>query len=293
MQKIIPFLWFNDQAEEAVRFYTSIFKDSKIGTIARFGDDTPGPKGKVMTVAFELAGKEFVALNGGPEFSFTPAISFYVSCQTNEELDTLWINLCQGGNILMELAQYPFSQKFGWVMDQFGVSWQLDLTNQSQKISPYLMFVGEQNGRAKEAIQFYTSLFNHSAISHIEYYGRDQDEPEGLVMHARFSLEGQEFMALDSSRDHHFTFTPAISFYVNCLSQEEVDYFWNKLSEDGEEGQCGWLTDPYGVSWQIVPAILPQLMSDPDAEKAGRVTQAMLRMTKLDISLLQQAYNLA
>ncbi len=157
MQKIVPFLWFNEDAEAAVGFYTSIFKNSKIGTITRYGDDVPGPKGKVMTATFQLEGLEFMALNGGPEYSFTPAVSFFVHCHT----------------------------------------------------------------------------------------------------------------------------------------QDEVDYFWEKLSEGGEKGPCGWLKDRFGVSWQIVPDILLELMSDPDPEKARRVTQAMLKMGKIEIAGLKRAYEQA
>jgi predicted 3-demethylubiquinone-9 3-methyltransferase (glyoxalase superfamily) len=290
MQKITPFLWFNDQAEEAVNFYTSIFKNSKLGTITRFGEDVPGPKGKVMTITFQLAGGEFMALNGGPEFNFTPAISFFVLCETPEEIDALWEKLSAGGKILMELDKYPFSEKFGWVQDKFGVSWQLNLANLKQKIAPFLMFVGEQHGKAQEAINFYTSLFENSNIIMVAPYGAGQDEPEGTISHAMFSLNGQEFMAMDSRREHAFTFTPAISFFVNCETQEEVDEFWEKLSAGGEKGQCGWLEDKYGVSWQIVPTILGKLLNDPDAEKARRVTQAMLQMQKIDIEGLRQAY---
>ncbi len=290
MQKITPFLWFDEQAEEAAHFYTSIFKNAEIGTITRFGEEVPGPKGKVIMLTFRLGDEEFSALNGGPEFKFTPAISFFVYCQTPEELEALWGSLCEGGSVLMELGQYPFSEKFGWVADRFGISWQLSLARVPQKVTPYLMFVGEQQGKAEEAIHFYTALFENSSIGQIERYAKGQGEPEGTVMHARFTLAGQAFMAMDSSLEHNFTFTPAISFFVDCKDQAEVDYFWEKLSEGGEKGQCGWLTDRYGISWQIVPSILGQLMSDPDAERAKRVTQAMLKMTKLDIGLLQQAY---
>ncbi len=290
MQKITPFLWFNDQAEEAIHFYTSLFRSAKIGTVTHFGDDVPGPKGKVITATFQLAGLELMALNGGPEFSFTPAISFFVYCQTPEEIDALWKQLSVGGNVMMELDQYPFSEKFGWVADRYGVSWQLTLARLPQKITPFLMFVGIQNGKAEEAIHFYTSLFQNSSIDQIERYGKGQGEPEGAVMHARFTLNGQGFMAMDGGREHGFNFTPAISFFVHCENQAEVDYFWEKLSEGGEKGQCGWLTDRFGVSWQIVPTILGEMMNDPDAERARRVTQAMLQMTKIDIGLLRQAY---
>jgi len=154
MQKIIPFLWFDNQAEEAMNFYTSIFKNSKVGNITRYGDAGPGPKGSVMTVSFELEGQEFTALNGGPEFKFTEAISFF----------------------------------------------------------------------------------------------------------------------------------------VNCKSQEEVDELWEKLSAGGEEGPCGWLKDKFGVSWQIVPTVLIEMLNDPDPEKSKRVTEAMLQMKKIDIQTLKQAY---
>jgi predicted 3-demethylubiquinone-9 3-methyltransferase (glyoxalase superfamily) len=290
MPKITPFLWFNEQAEEAVNFYTSIFKNASIGETARFGDDVPGPKGKVITISFRLAGQDFTALNGGPEFNFTPAVSFFVSCQTEDEIDALWKQLSAGGQIFMEIEKYPFSEKFGWVGDRYGISWQLSLVGVPQKISPFLTFVGEQYGKAEQAIHFYTSIFKNSSINHIQRYGPGMGETEGNVMHASFLLDGQEFMAIESGLQHEFTFTPAISFVVDCKNQAEVDYFWEKLSAGGEKGQCGWLTDPYGVSWQVVPTILGELMSDPDAEKAGRVTQAMLKMTKLDIDLLKQAY---
>lgn len=290
MQKILPFLWFDEQAEEAVNLYTSLFKNSKIQEIHHFGDDVPGPKGKVMMVNFQLAGKDFAALNGGPEFSFTPSVSFFVNCQTEAEIDMLWEKLGAGGFVLMPMEQYPFSQKFGWLNDRFGVSWQLNLTGAPQRITPFLMFVGAVAGKAEAAVHEYVSVFPNSSISQIERYEAGDQDTEGTIKHARFMLDGEEFMAMDSSLGHQFNFTPAISFFVNCKDQAEVDHYWEKLSEGGEKGQCGWLTDKFGVSWQIVPTILDEMMSDPDAERARRVTQAMLKMNKLDIGLLKQAY---
>ena len=290
MQKITPFLWFNDHAEEAMTFYTSIFQDSMIESISRFGDDVPGPKGKVMTGTFRLAGQEFMALNGGPQYQFTPATSFFVVCQDEKEIDALWEKLSAGGTVLMELGRYPFSEKFGWLNDRYGLSWQLSQAGLQQKITPFLMFVGDQAGRAEEAIRFYTAVFTNSTTINIQHYGAGMGEPEGTVQHAVFKLNGEEFMALDSGQGHAFTFTPAVSFFVSCETQEEVDYFWEKLSEGGEKGPCGWLTDPFGVSWQIVPTILGVLMNDPDPEKARRVTQAMLQMGKIDIAGLKRAY---
>lgn len=290
MQKIVPNLWFDDQAEEAVNFYAAIFENGRVDAISYYGKDMPLPEGTVLTVAFQLAGCNFTAINGGPEFKFTPAISFFVSCQDEAEMDALWANLLEGGMALMELGPYPFSEKFGWVMDRYGLTWQLILSRTPQSITPYLTFVGEQAGKAEEAMEFYTSLFENSRISHIDRYGKDMGEPEGTVMHARFLLAGQDFAALDSSLDHQFTFTPAISLLINCESQAEVDSFWEKLTEGGSEQPCGWLVDRFGVSWQVIPTRLGTLMSDPDAEKAYRVTQALLQMGKIDIAKLEQAY---
>ena len=152
-----------------------------------------------------------------------------------------------------------------------------------QKITPFLWF----DDKAEEAVRFYTSIFKSSKITNIARY-QDVPGPEGKAMSVSFQLEGQEFIALNGGPV--FNFTPAISFFVNCETQEEVDELWEKLSEGGEKQNCGWLKDQYGISWQIVPTILGELLQDKDAEKASRVTQAMLKMGKLDIAVLKQAY---
>jgi len=153
-----------------------------------------------------------------------------------------------------------------------------------QKITPFLWF----DNQAEEAMNFYVSVFKNSKRGRISRYGEAGPGPKGTVMVATFQLEGQEFIALNGGP--HFKFTEAISLVVNCETQDEVDAFWEKLSEGGSKGQCGWLKDKYGLSWQIVPTALGQLMSDPDPEKSKRVMQAMLQMTKIDIKKLKQAY---
>lgn len=246
-----------------------------------------------MIVTFQLAGQEFVGLNGGPHFTFTPAISFFVTLDTEAEVDALWENLAAGGTTLMPLQAYEWSGKYGWLNDRYGLSWQISLGEREavgQTIVPSLLFVGEQHGRAEEAIRFYTSVFNDANITGILHYGAEGDEPAGTVQHAQFSLEGQTFTAMDSSLEHDFTFNEALSFIVNCESQEEVDYFWDTLSAHPEAEQCGWLKDQFGVSWQIVPTIVPTLLSDPDPQKSQRVMQAVLQMKKIDIATLEQAY---
>jgi predicted 3-demethylubiquinone-9 3-methyltransferase (glyoxalase superfamily) len=153
-----------------------------------------------------------------------------------------------------------------------------------QKVTPFLWFDDD----AEEAVNLYVSLFKNSVIEDVSRYGEEGPGPAGKAMIINFRLDGQEFMALNGGP--HFTFSPAISLFVNCETQEEVDELWERLSEGGEKGQCGWLKDKYGVSWQIVPTILGKLMQDADPEKAKRVTQAMLQMHKLDIKALQEAY---
>ena len=156
-----------------------------------------------------------------------------------------------------------------------------------QKITPFLWF----DGRAEEAASFYVSIFKNSKVLTVTRYGDAGPGPKGTVMIATFELDGMKFLALNGGPQ--FTFSPAISLVVNCETQEEVDHLWSKLSEGGDKQQCGWLKDKFGVSWQIVPTILPRLMSDPDARKTASVMKAMLQMTKLDISALQKAYDQA
>ncbi len=158
------------------------------------------------------------------------------------------------------------------------------------RITPFLMFVGKQHGKAEEAVKSYVSLFKSSRVDRVERFGAGEGEPEGSVKHARFTLEGQEFMAMESAREHAFTFNQAISFVVNCGTQAEVDTLWEKLSTGGRKDQCGWLQDRYGVSWQIVPTVLAELLGDPDPARSRRVMEAMLGMGKLDIKALQRAY---
>jgi predicted 3-demethylubiquinone-9 3-methyltransferase (glyoxalase superfamily) len=294
-QKISPFLWFNDNAEEAAHFYTSTFKNSRITTVTRYsgeGAKTSGmPVDSVMTVAFQLNGQEFVAINGGPVFQINPTISFFVNCETAQEIDMLWDKLSDDGTVMMELDKYPFSEKYGWIQDRFGVSWQLILPGRKQKFTPCLMFTGDQHQKTEEAINFYISVFRHSDIIHLERYGTDQG-PEGAVVHAKFTLNGQEFIAMDSHTQHPFNFNPAISLVVYCENQEEVDYYWDKLSEGGDVNaqQCGWLQDKYGVSWQIVPVALMEMLSNPDPGKSEKVMKAVFQMKKMDINALKRAF---
>jgi predicted 3-demethylubiquinone-9 3-methyltransferase (glyoxalase superfamily) len=300
VQKIIPHLWFDHQAEEAAEFYCSLFgKQSGIKDRTYFteaGHDIHGMEaGTLMTIDFELAGYKIIGLNAGPHFKFTPAISFYVTCGTEAEVDELWHRLSDEGVAMMPLKQYDWSKKYGWVKDKYGLTWQISLGNlddvHGQKIIPSLMFVNEK-GMAGEAIELYTSLFDNSDITGVLRYGPNEDQPEGNVKHAQFRLNSSEvFMAMDSSPKYaDFTFNEAVSLLIECESQEEIDYFWYKLSADPNAEQCGWLKDKYGVSWQVVPSGMNDILNAKDSEKANRAMIAMLQMKKLDIRKLKDAF---
>lgn len=295
MQPIVPFLWYENQAEEAIAHYVAAFKHARLLALHRFPDvpmESPAPwlEGKVMTGDFELAGQRIMAFDGGPYFKLNPAVSFFVECETEAEMDRLWAWLVEGGLVLMEAGKYPFSEKFGWLQDRFGLSWQISLTGRPQTVTPFLMFAGSQNGRAEEAIQFYTSLFEDSGIAHIQRFEAGGMGEVGKVQLASFTLRGQSFMAIDGGPHHDFTFSEATSLYVECATQEEIDQLWEKLSADPSAEQCGWLKDKFGVSWQIVPAVFYELANDPDPVRVKRVMDATLQMKKLEIAGLMRAY---
>jgi predicted 3-demethylubiquinone-9 3-methyltransferase (glyoxalase superfamily) len=300
MLKIVPHLWFDSEAEEAATFYASLFKHSKIGKKARYGkagfEIHHQPEGKLMTIEFELEGQHFIGLNGGPIFKFTPAVSFLIACKTKDEVGALWEKLSAGGKALMELGAYPFSGEYGWTEDKYGLSWQVMAMGDRQiiqKFVPTLMFVGDVCGKAEEAMKLYTSVFGNAKIGDILRYGKGEaPDKEGTIRHAAFTLEGQKFAAMDSARPHGFTFNEAISFLVRCETQGEIDYYWDKLSEGGDPKAqvCGWLKDKFGVSWQVTPNVLEEMLQDPDKKKVERVTAAFLKMKKLDIGQLRKAF---
>jgi predicted 3-demethylubiquinone-9 3-methyltransferase (glyoxalase superfamily) len=298
MQKITPHLWFDKEAKEAAEFYISLFPNSKITNITTLYNT---PSGDCDVVSFELAGQSFMTISAGPLFKFNPSVSFIVNFDPSkdknarENIDALWKKLSQGGTALMPLQQYPFSQRYGWVQDKYRLSWQLILSDPKGEerpfIAPSLMFVGAVCGKAEEAINFYLSIFKDSKMGAMHRYstGQEPDEP-GTVMFADFMLLGHWFAAMDSAREHHFAFNKAVSFMVNCETQEEIDYYWERLSAVPEAKQCGWLKDKYGLSWQIVPTAMDEMLKDKDEKKIARVTEAFLKMKKFDLAELQKAY---
>jgi predicted 3-demethylubiquinone-9 3-methyltransferase (glyoxalase superfamily) len=291
MQKITPHLWFDKEAIEAAKLYVSTFPGSKMIHTSVLHNT---PSGDTEVVSFELAGLEFQAISAGPTFKLNPSVSFHVKCKTKDEVDDYWSRLVDGGQVLVELGEYPFSDRYGWLQDKYGLSWQLFSIGGAevkQMITPVIMFVGSICGKAEEAVNFWTSVFPESSVSIAQHYGAGEGpDQEGTLKYAAFSLFGQEFGAMDSAYEHQFSFNEAISFIINCKDQDEVDHYWNKLTAVPEAEVCGWLKDKYGLSWQIIPTRMGEMMQSGDQEKVDRVTQAFLSMKKLDVAALEKAY---
>jgi len=296
-QSIIPHLWFATQAREAVSFYCSLLPDSRIEHVTTLRGT---PSGECEVVSFKLAGQPFMAISAGPYFTFNPSISFFLNFDPSRDaearaaLDATWEKLAEGGQALMPLDAYPFSQRYGWIQDRYGLSWQLILSNPEGEprpcVIPSLLFTAENCGKAEEAGAFYRSVFPGAKAGEIARYPADlPPNHEGTLMFSDFRLGATWFAAMDSAFDHGFGFNEALSFVVPCRDQAEIDTYWEALSAVPEAEQCGWCKDRYGISWQIVPGELNEMLRDDDPAAMDRVTQALLGMKKLDLAALRTA----
>jgi predicted 3-demethylubiquinone-9 3-methyltransferase (glyoxalase superfamily) len=289
-QKITPHLWFSHEAKEAAAFYTQLFPHSQITNVTTLRDT---PTGDCDLVSFVLDGYGFAAINASPVFTFTPAISFFISCTSEAEADHYWKALSEGGKVMMPLDEYFFSKKYGWVADKYGLSWQVILEegDLQQRIVPSLLFVDEMYDKAEEALNFYVDTFRNAKVNSMYRYGPDQQpDKEGAIMYADFILENQLFAAMESAHEHHFAFNEAISFVVNCDDQDEIDYYWDRLSAQPEAEQCGWVKDRFGLSWQVVPREVQEMIVDGSPEQVDRVTQSFLTMKKFNLDELRNAF---
>jgi predicted 3-demethylubiquinone-9 3-methyltransferase (glyoxalase superfamily) len=279
-ESIYPCLWFDGQARAAADFYCSIFKNSKVTSDNK------------LVVNFELNGKKVMGLNGGPQFKLNQSISFFVTCQSEGETNEVWGKLLKRGKILMPIDKYPWSERYGWLQDKFGMTWQISLANKGDKkhqITPALLFTGKNFGRAEQAINLYCTIFKSFSITTLSLYP-DQEYGPGKVLYSEFKLADNDLIIMDGPGNHAFTFNEALSFVVDCKAQDDIDYFWTKLTaHGGKESQCGWLSDMFGVSWQIVPANIGELVGD--LQKSPKVMEAILKMKKIEIKTLQAAYS--
>lgn len=292
MQKIVPHLWFDTQALEAAELYVSLFEDSKIHNTAMLYDT---PSGDAQTVEFQLAGYEFAAISAGPYFTFNPSISFMVACETKEEVNRLYKELIIDGNELMPLGSYDFSGWYAWISDRFGLNWQIMLVEnikEHKRIRPCLLFGQEVCGKTQEAMDYYSRVFPETKVGYVNHYveGAAKD-PRALINYGEFDIFGFQMVLMDHGFGGDASFNEAISFMVSCEDQEEIDYYWDKLSFVPEAEACGWVKDQFGLSWQIVPTLLEELLSNGTEEELEKVTQAFLKMKKFDIKALENVKN--
>jgi predicted 3-demethylubiquinone-9 3-methyltransferase (glyoxalase superfamily) len=271
LQSIGTCLWFDGKAKEAALYYKEVFGDVEIIS------ENP------MAVVYQIFGRRFMNLNGGPG-----SISFFLSMENETQTQNLWEKLIVDGKILMPLNKYPWSDQYGWCADKYGVNWQLMLGHKSKsKLMPNMLFTGQQNGKANEAIHFYTNLFKGATVINIDTYKKGEPDTEGNIKYAQFELNELSFGAMDSSAPHQFSFNEAVSFIITVDTQEEIDYYWNYLIQNGAPGKCGWLKDKFGISWQVVPTCLGKFMTNPAT--APKAAYAFLQMSKFSIADLEKA----
>lgn len=280
MAHIVPNIWCNGNAQEVGDFYAGIFPRTTSEVESRYPNqgllDFQQPlAGEPLTVAVDVNGTKITLVNADDNFRPNPAISFTANFhpaffggdpgQTQTALDQAWQRLSKGGQVMMELDEYEFSPRYGWVEDRYGVSWQLTLVDQGETVpqflTPCLMFCGPAQNHATEAADFYVATFSDSKPGQRFHYPEaNPPVTTESVMYSDFTLKGQMFSAMDSGVEMVFTFTPGVSLEVACRDQSEIDALWEALSAVPEAEQCGWLTDRFGVSWQIVPQNMGELM---------------------------------
>jgi predicted 3-demethylubiquinone-9 3-methyltransferase (glyoxalase superfamily) len=270
---LYPCLWFDGKISEATHFYCSLFENSKVHA-----------QNNIIS-KFEIEGTIVKLLNGGALFNINPSISFFVKFNTKAEIDKIWNAMLDGGKVMMALNTYPWSSYYGWIQDKYGMTWQFfegNLQVNEQKIIPSMLFTNNVFGRAQEAVNFYTKVFTSSKINFIDNYTSKELPNTGKLKFGSFQLNNQQFAAMDGPGNNHaFQFNEGVSYILECDTQEQIDYYWEALSSDGFEGQCGWLKDKFGVSWQIIPIQLNQLMSNP--ETANKAREAFMKMNKFII----------
>lgn len=293
-QRFAPCIWLDDQALAAAGLYTRTFGGS-LGAPLHYPEDGPNPSGKapgsLLAVDFELAGLRMSTLNGGPQFRPGPSISFFAHTAQPAQVDAWYAALEEGGKTLMPLGTYAWSRRYAWLEDRFGVSWQLmagEAPAPGETVVPCLMFAGKVVGRAEEALRHYASLFPHGDVPLLSRY--EPGEGPAGIKHGRATLADQPLIAMDAHAPNEHRFTEGISLKVDCAGQAEIDRLWEALTANGgKPGQCGWLTDRFGVSWQVAPKQLGTWLGGAPAVR-DRVFKALMPMGKLDLAVLAAAY---
>lgn len=284
--KIVPNIWCNGNARELAERYTQIFRNTEITGSQQYPteglpDFQKDMAGKDVTVDITIAGQPLTLINADDTFRPNPSLGFMVNFDpaqfpdAQEYLDATYVALKEGGRVLMELGEYPFSQRYAWVEDSAGVSWQLIMTRPENDPRPHIipafMFCGEAQGKCAEAVDFYCETIPNSVVGRRVMYPHNPTE----VMFSEFQLAGQWFTAMDSGVPQDFGFTGGVALLINAKDQEEIDFLWSQLA--AQEQPCGWCVDRFGVAWEIIPKNFGELMSKPDAY------QTMMTMTKIEI----------
>ena len=295
--RIVPCIWFEDQAEAAASFYVAAFEQGHVDAVARYprtgGNPSNQPPGSDLTVDLTLADQRFTLLNGGPIFKPNPSVSFHVHLPDAAAVDVLHAALGAGGMDLMPLDTYPWSPRFVWLQDRFGVSWQLMARDDAARptIVPALMFAGPHHGRARAAIAAYVAALPGSSVVHVEDFGEGEGGEVGTGKQAVLELMGQPVVAMDGGPGHAFGFDEGVSLQVMCTDQAEVDRVATALAADGgEEGPCGWVRDRFGLWWQVGTARVGAWMASEDEAARDRVFHALLPMHRLDLAALERAF---
>lgn len=291
---IVPCIWLDDQAEAAAALYTRTFPGGRETGRSYYPEAGANPAGKdpgsLLTVEVELAGQPFTLLNGGPMFKPNQTVSFFVICPDPADVDRIVGALLEGGFAMMELGEYPWSPRYAWVADRYGVSWQVMAGDREEAATTYpcLMFNGQVEGRAEEALRQYAQVLGGEVLA-LEHYAPDAG-PAGLLVHGRAAFGSGELVTMDSPISHGVAFTEGVSLQVLAEDQQTLDRWWDGLVDGGQPGPCGWLTDRYGLSWQVVPAAAREWLASPDVAARDRVFQAIMPMGKLDVAALEAAF---
>ena len=280
-QRIIPAIWCDAAADEVARFYADVFREGSVV------EQAPGLAATVSIHGFRLS-----LINGGDQYAPNPSISCILNFdpllfggedQARAYLDELYERL-SGGGVLMELGEYPFSARYTWVRDRFGMTWQLMLTDPAGEPRPFIlpsfMFGGTNHANAEEATEAWIALFDDSRRGALRRYEEGGPMEAGTVMFTDFTLRGTWMAAMDSGAFHDFTFTPGVSMIISCRGQEEIDRYWTGLSAVPEAERCGWCVDRWGVSWQVVPDNIAELIAD------AATREKILQMGKIDLTRL-------
>jgi predicted 3-demethylubiquinone-9 3-methyltransferase (glyoxalase superfamily) len=268
---ITPCLWFESSAEEAAKFYCETFQNSFIIDSSN------------VSVNFSLNNREYIAMNGSPGIKINNTTSFSVYCGSDQEIQRLYDVLLDGGEIMMPLGPYPWARKYAWVQDKFGVSWQLDVDpiNNPQNIVPSVMFVNKHATKLKEAITFYHEIFPKPHLLFQMAYPPEMQMPVGSLRFAQHKLNGYIFNFMSSHEKHEWEVNEGVSFIISCQDQDEIDHYWNSLiAQGGKPRKFGWLKDKYGITWQVLPINLGDLL------KIEGNLEKLIKMDKIRLSEL-------